>query len=319
MSEELKQQRIPVSGPSITEHEIAYVTDAARTAWYAQHRVYHDRFEQAFASHLGVEFAMALPSCTAAIHLALAAMGVGPGDEVIVPDITWIASAAPISYLGATPVFADIDRDTWCIAASSLESLITARTKAVIVVDLYGSMPNWDDVLKVAQRHDIDVIEDAAEAVGSRYRDRAAGSFGRANVFSFHGSKTLTTGEGGMLATNDRALFDRAQVLRDHGRPAGDRFFQNKEVAYKYKMSSLQAALGLAQLRPHRLGTPRSSSRTLKTAPPSPRSTERWSPTCAACSKAPASSRRTTAWACAGPSASPCRRSSMRRPPGSWR
>ncbi|MEP6636969.1 MAG: DegT/DnrJ/EryC1/StrS family aminotransferase [Acidobacteriota bacterium] len=241
-------ERILVSGPSISQKEIDYVTDAVTNAWYGNANIYHVRFERAFAEYLGVRHAMALPSCTAALHLALASLGVGPGDEVIVPDVTWIASSAPVSYVGATPVFADIDERTWCISASSLEECITPRTKAVIPVDLYGNQPDWDAVLDVTRRHGIAVIEDAAEAVGSEYKGRKAGTFGRAGVYSFHGSKTLTTGEGGMLVTDDTTLFERAQFLRDHGRRPGDKMFFNHEVAYKYKMSSMQAALGLAQL-----------------------------------------------------------------------
>ena len=141
-----------------------------------------------------------------------------------------------------------IDPLTWCISPETVASVITARTKAIIAVDLYGSMPDWDGLHDLADRHGISIIEDAAEAVGSRYRGRPAGSLGKISVFSFHASKTLTTGEGGLLATNETELFRRAQVLRDHGRPVGDRYFQNTEIAYKYKMSSLQAALGLAQL-----------------------------------------------------------------------
>jgi perosamine synthetase len=210
--------------------------------------MYHERFEKAFATFLGVRHAMALPSCTSGIHLALMALGVGPGDEVIVPDITWIASAAPVTYVGATPVFADVDRDTWCLSAKAFEQLITPRTRAIIPVDLYGSMPDWDAILQIAKARGIAVIEDAAEAVGSEYHGRPAGSFGDCSVFSFHGSKTLTTGEGGLLATNREDIFKRASFLRDHGRPPGDRMFFNTEVAHKYKMSSMQAALGLAQL-----------------------------------------------------------------------
>jgi perosamine synthetase len=237
-----------VAGPWITEKEISYVGDAAAHAWYENAGEYNQRFEQAFAEYVGRRHAMSLPSCTSAIHLAIAALGIGPGDEVIVPDITWIASAAPISYVSATPVFADIDERTWCLSAESFEACITPRTKAVIPVDLYGGMPDMDKILTIAEREGIAVIEDAAEAIGSEYRSRRAGAFGVASVFSFHGSKTLTTGEGGMLVTDDAALFERVQVLRDHGRRPGDQSFHNLEVAFKYKMSSLQAALGLAQL-----------------------------------------------------------------------
>jgi len=241
-------KRIPVAGPWITEKEVVYVADAAANAWYENAGTYNRRFEEAFGRYVGRKHALSLPSCTSAIHLALLALDVGPGDEVVVPDITWIASSAPISYVGATPVFADVDPQTWCLSAESFASCITERTKAVIPVDLYGGMPDMERILAVANKHEIHVIEDAAEAVGSEYHGRRAGSFGIASVFSFHGSKTLTTGEGGMLVTDDSALVERAEVLRDHGRHPGDNSFFNREVAYKYKMSALQAALGLAQL-----------------------------------------------------------------------
>jgi len=241
-------ERIPVSGPWITQKEIDYVTDAVAHAWYSDANMYHARFERAFAEYIGKPFAMALPSCTSAIHLSLLALGVGPGDEVILPDVTWIASAAPVSYVGATPVFADIDANTWCLSAEALEECTTPRTKAVIPVDLYGNMPDMDAIRQVAQRHGIAVVEDAAEAIGAEYKGKKAGGFGDASVFSFHGSKTLTTGEGGMLVTDREELYQRVLYLRDHGRKAGDKMFFNTEIAYKYKMSSMQAALGVAQL-----------------------------------------------------------------------
>lgn len=240
--------RIPVAGPWITDKEVAYVAEATRHAWYEQAGAWHARFEQAFARYLGVQHAVALPSCTAGLHLALLALGLGPGDEVIVPDITWIASSAPVDYVGATPVFADIDARTWCLDAAAVEACLTPRTRALLPVDLYGNMPDMDALRALAERHGLALVEDAAEAIGSTYKGRLAGTFGRAGVFSFHGSKTLTTGEGGLLVTDDEALHARVQVLRDHGRRPGDRAFFNAEVAHKYKMSSLQAALGLAQL-----------------------------------------------------------------------
>jgi perosamine synthetase len=241
-------ERIPVAGPWITAKEIGYVTDAAASAWYGQANKYHERFERAFADHLGVKHAMALPSCTSAIHLSLLALGIGPGDEVVIPDITWIATAAPVSYVGATPVFADVDPLTWCLSAEALEACVTPRTRAVIPVDLYGNLPDMEGLLRVARKHNLAIVEDAAQAVGAEWHGRKAGSFGTTGVFSFHGSKTLTTGEGGMLVTDRDDLHQRAGILRDHGRLPGDRLFRNHEVAYKYKMSSLQAALGLAQL-----------------------------------------------------------------------
>lgn len=241
-------QYIPVSGPSITQKEIDYVTDAVTNAWYGSANIYHDRFEKLFTDYLGTKYAIALPSCTSAIHLSLLALNIGEGDEVIVPDVTWIASAAPISYVGATPVFADIDPQTWCISAESLESYITPKTKAIIPVNLYGGMPDMDKLLAIAKKYNLAVIEDAAESIGSEYHGRKSGSFGDTGVFSFHGSKTLTTGEGGMLVTDREDIYQRVLFLRDHGRKPGDKLFYNTEIGYKYKMSSMQAALGLAQL-----------------------------------------------------------------------
>ena len=241
-------ERIPVSGPWITGKEIAYVTDAVTNAWYRNANVYHEKFETAFANYVGVRHASALPSCTSAIHLALMALGIGPGDEVVVPDCTWIASAAPVSYVGADTVFADIDQRTWCLCPNSFARCITPRTKAVIPVDLYGNVPDMDRIRSVAKNHGIVVVEDAAEAIGSEFNGAKAGSLGDVGVFSFHGSKTLTTGEGGMLVTDRKDIHDRVLFLRDHGRPPGDRMFFNTEIAWKYKMSSMQAALGLAQL-----------------------------------------------------------------------
>ncbi len=240
--------RIPVAGPSITQREIDYVSDAVATCWHSEANKYNAKFEQAFAEYIGVKYAVTLPSCTSAIHLSLAAMHIGPEDEVIVPDITWIASAAPISYVGAKVVFADIDPDTWCLSPESFESCITEKTRAVIPVNLYGNMPKMDAILEIANRYNLSVIEDAAEAFGSEFNGCRAGSFGDTGVFSFHGSKTMTTGEGGMLVTDRDDLYERVSILRDHGRRPGDVSFFNSEVGFKYKMSSMQAAVGLAQV-----------------------------------------------------------------------
>jgi perosamine synthetase len=241
-------ERIPVSGPWITQKEVDYVADAAQNSWYANANFYNERFEKSFAEYIGVNYAISLPSCTSAIHLSLLALGIGPGDEVIIPDITWIATSAPVSYVGATPVFADIDQKTWCLSGESFENCITPKTKAVIPVDLYGGLPDWDVVLEIAKKNNIYVIEDAAEAIGSEYKGKKAGVFGDTGTFSFHGSKTMTTGEGGMLVTDNEGIYNRILFLRDHGRKPGDLMFFNEEVAFKYKMSSVQAALGLAQL-----------------------------------------------------------------------
>lgn len=239
---------IPVAGPSITEREGELAREAALTAWGPDHYRFNARFERMMAEHVGVAHAVSLPHATSGLHLALAAAGIGPGDEVIGPDVTWIASMAPVSYVGATPVFVDILPDTWCLDPGAVEAAITPRTRAIIGVDLYGSMCDWAALRDIATRHGLVLIEDAAEALGSTYAGQQAGSLGDVAVFSFHGSKTITTGEGGMLVTNDDHLHARVQKLRDHGRPPGDRFFLNDEVAFKYKMSAVQAALGIAQM-----------------------------------------------------------------------
>lgn len=245
-------ERIPVAGPWITQKEIDYVKDAVENAWYGKANMYHERFERGFAEYVGRRFAIALPSCTSAIHLALMATGVSKDEEVIVPDITWIASAAPVSYVGALPVFADMEADTWCISAQSVEKLVGPKTTAIIAVDLYGNMPDYDRLQKICRRHGLKLIEDAAQAAGGEYNGHKAGSIGDISVFSFHGSKTLTCGEGGMLLTDDEEIYRKCLFLRDHGRSSGPKMFYNDEVAHKYKMSSMQAALGLAQLE--RLG-----------------------------------------------------------------
>ncbi len=241
-------ERIPVAGPSITDREVELVADAARNAWYKNHAAFNHRFERLLADYVGVTHAVSTPHCTAALHLALAALGVGPGDEVIAPDVTWIASVAPIVYVGAEPVLVDIDPVTWCLDPAAVERAISPQTKAIIGVDLYGSTCDWARLQDIADRHGLALIEDAAEALGSVHHGRRAGAFGRVSAFSFHGSKTVATGEGGMLATNDKDLFDRVLFLRDHGRKPDDRFFLNMEIAFKYRMSGVQAALGVAQM-----------------------------------------------------------------------
>jgi perosamine synthetase len=239
---------IPVAGPSITAREGELAAEAAMTAWGPNHYRFNARFEAMMAEYVGVAHAVSLPHATSGLHLALAAAGIGPGDEVIGPDVTWIASMAPVDYVGATPVFVDILPDSWCLDPAAVEAAVTPKTRAIIGVDLYGSMCDWTRLRDIATRHNLVLIEDAAEALGSTYAGQEAGSLGDMAVFSFHGSKTITTGEGGMLVTNDDHLHARVQKLRDHGRPPGDRFFLNDEVAFKYKMSAVQAALGIAQM-----------------------------------------------------------------------
>jgi perosamine synthetase len=241
--------RIHYTKPSITEREVAYATDAAANGWGERCYEYIQRFETLFREHLDVPHAIATSSCTGALHMGLAALGVGPGDEVILADSNWIASAAPITYLGATPVFVDILPDTWCIDPDRAEAAITPNTKAIIAVHLYGNLCDMDRLLAIGERHGIPVVEDAAEAIGSVYHGRRAGSLGRFGVFSFHGTKTLTTGEGGMFVTRDADLYERVLTLSNHGRARGQsKQFWPDMVGFKYKLSNIQAAIGCAQV-----------------------------------------------------------------------
>ncbi|WP_028626527.1 DegT/DnrJ/EryC1/StrS family aminotransferase [Metapseudomonas resinovorans] len=241
--------RIQYTRPSISELEVQYVTDAARNGWGPRCYEYIERFEAAFKSHLGVKHAIATSSCTGALHMGLAALGVGAGDEVILADTNWIASVAPVVHLGATPVFVDILEDSWCLDPARVEAAITPRTKAIIAVHLYGNLCDMEALLALGERHGIPVVEDAAEAIGAQYQGHRAGSLGRFGAFSFHGTKTMTTGEGGMFVTNDDELYERVLSLSNHGRVRGQtRQFWPDLLGFKYKISNLQAALGCAQV-----------------------------------------------------------------------
>lgn len=242
--------RIYYTKPSITDLEVEYATDAARNGWGEHCYEYIDKFETAFRSHLGSEFSMATSSCTGALHIGLAALGIGAGDEVILADTNWIATAAPIVHMGATPVFVDILPDSWCIDPEGVEKALTPRTKAIVAVHLYGNLCDMDRLLAIGSKHNIPVIEDSAEALGSQFKARRAGTMGLFGTFSFHGSKTLTTGEGGMLVTNDADFYERALTLSNHGRARGQKKqFWPDVVGYKYKLSNIQAAIGFAQVQ----------------------------------------------------------------------
>lgn len=243
------KSRIYYTKPSITELEVSYATDAARNGWGERCYEYIGRFESLFCAHLGVKHAIATSSCTGALHMGLAALEVGPGDEVILADTNWIASAAPITYLGAKPVLVDVLPDTWCLDPVMVRAAITPRTKAIIAVHLYGNLCAMDTLLGIGKQYGIPVIEDAAEAIGSQWHGKRAGSVGVFGTFSFHGTKTLATGEGGMLVTNDSELYERLLTLSNHGRSRGQRKqFWPDMVGFKYKMSNIQAAIGCAQM-----------------------------------------------------------------------
>jgi len=241
--------KIYYTKPSITNLEIRYATDAATNGWGEYCYEYIVRFEELFKKFTGSQFAIATSSCTGALHMGLSALGIEAGDEVILADTNWIATAAPITYLGAKPVFVDILPDTWCIDPALVEASITPRTRAIIATHIYGNLCDMDRLLAIGERHNIPVIEDAAEAIGSQWHGKHAGTMGKFGTFSFHGTKTITTGEGGMFITNDENLFKTVLTLSNHGRTKGQvKQFWPDMVGFKYKMSNLQAAIGCAQM-----------------------------------------------------------------------
>lgn len=240
--------KVHYTKPSITELEVEYATDAAKNGWGENCYDYIFKFEHLFKEYLGVNYAIATSSCTGALHMGLAAIGIKPGDEVILADINWIASAAPITYLGAKPIFVDVLPDTWCINPDKIEKAITPNTKAIIAVHLYGNLCEMDEITAIAKRHNLYVIEDAAEAVGSVYKGKRAGRLGDFGTFSFHGTKTITTGEGGMFVTNNGDLYESVLTLSNHGRSRHSKQFCPDAIGYKYKMSNIQAAVGCAQM-----------------------------------------------------------------------
>ena len=241
--------RIYYTKPSITELEVQYATDAARNGWGDRCYEYITRFEDLFKKHLGVKYAIATSSCTGALHMGMAALGIGPSDEVIMADTNWIASAAPIVNLGAKPVFVDILPDSWCLDPAQVEAAITPKTKAILAVHIYGNLCDMDRLLAIGAKYGIPVIEDAAEAIGSQYQGRRAGSMGAFGSFSFHGTKTMTTGEGGMFVTNDADLYETVLTFSNHGRARGQtKQFWPDMLGFKYKISNMQAAIGCAQV-----------------------------------------------------------------------
>jgi perosamine synthetase len=242
-------RKIPYTQPSITDLEVQYATDAAANGWGEHCYDYIIRFEEAFKAHLGVTYAIATSSCTGALHMGMHALGIGPGDEVIMADTNWIATAAPIVHLGATPVFVDILPDSWCLDPVQVEAAITPKTKAIVAVHLYGNLCDMEALLAISESHGIPLIEDSAEAIGSIYRGKRAGSMGYFGAFSFHGTKTITTGEGGMFVTNDANLYEKVLTLSNHGRARGQKKqFWPDIIGFKYKISNVQAAIGCAQM-----------------------------------------------------------------------
>lgn len=238
---------IPVSEPNLCGNEEAYVLDCLRSTWISSKGEYIERFERSFAEYVGVEHAVASSNGTTALHLMLHAMDIGPGDEVIVPTLTYVASANVAVYVGAKPVFVDSDPETWNMKVEEVRQAITSKTRAVMAVHLYGAAVDMKPLRKICLQAGIPLIEDAAEALGTQYQGAMAGALGDAAAFSFFGNKTITTGEGGMVTTNNGSLAQRIRRLRDQGQSPNKRYWHD-EMGFNYRMTNIQAAIGLAQL-----------------------------------------------------------------------
>lgn len=239
--------RLPVTQPLLGGNELNYVSDCITSNWISSQGAYIKRFEKMFADHHSVEHAITASSGTTALHLALAALGIGPGDEVIVPSLTFAACANVVMHSGATPVFADVSADTWTLDPALLESLITRNTKAIMPVHLYGQPCDMDPILDIARRHGLFVVEDCAESLGAKYKGAPTGVLGHIGCFSFFANKVITTGEGGMCITRDGALAEKMLILRDHGM-SKKRKYWHELVGFNYRMTNVQAAIGVAQM-----------------------------------------------------------------------
>jgi len=242
-------RRIPIAEPDLSGNEEKYVIECIRTGWVSSKGKFVDQFEENFASYVGARHAIAVSSGTAALHLALAALDIQPGDEIIMPTFTMIACANVAKYLGAKPVLVDSEISTWNIDPNKIEEKITDKTKAIMAVHIYGHPADMDPIMKIAKKYGLYVIEDAAEAHGAEYKGRKVGSIGDVGCFSFYANKIITTGEGGMITTNDDRIAEKVRKLRDQGYNLSMRkWLIHDVVGYNYRLTNLQAAVGLAQL-----------------------------------------------------------------------
>ena len=239
--------KIPVCEPFLTGKEMEYVMDCLRTNWISSAGKYVNEFEQRFAEYIGCKYGISTTSGTTALHLALAALKIGRGDEVIVPAFTMIAPVFAVVYTGAKPVLVDADPETWNIDVNKIEEKITPNTKAIIPVHIYGHPCDMDPIMEIAEKYNLWVIEDAAEAHGAEYKGKKVGSFGHVSCFSFYANKIITTGEGGMIVTNDEKIAERARRLKDQAY-SPERRFLHTDIGFNYRMTNIQAAIGLAQL-----------------------------------------------------------------------
>ncbi len=233
--------------PQMSGNEYKYLMDAFLSTWISSTGNYITRFEKDFSNYCGVKYGVATSNGTTALHLALTALGIGNGDEVIVPDITFAATINAVVYTGATPVIVDIEEDSWCISPEKIEEAITPRTKAIIPVHIYGQPCDMGRICTIAEQNNLHIIEDCAEAHGAEWKNKKVGSFGIISCFSFFGNKVITTGEGGMCITDDEELNEKMRILRDHGM-SKDKKYYHEVVGFNYRMTNLQAAIGTAQV-----------------------------------------------------------------------
>lgn len=243
----MKNNFYPVSKPSITDLEIEYVTNAVKSTWISSIGEYIDKFEAKFAEFCQAKYAIAVSNGTVAIQLALTALDIGPGDEVIVPDLSFIATANAVLHVGAKPIFADVDPYNLCLDPNSVEQKITSHTKAIMPVHLYGHPADMRRINEIAKKNNLVVIEDAAEAHGASIEGKKVGSWGDCATFSFYGNKNITTGEGGMITTNNERIYERCKILRDHAMSKNKRYW-HEEPGFNFRITNLQAAVGVAQM-----------------------------------------------------------------------
>lgn len=240
-------KHISIANPVFNGREKEYLTECIDTGWISANGRFIREFEEAFAEYCGVKYALAASNGTVTLHLILVALGVGPGDEVIMPSLTYVATANAVTYCGATPVFVDSIPDTWNIDPIAVEMAITPRTKAIIPVHLYGLPADMKPMMNLARKYNIVVIEDAAEAHGALYHGKCVGSIGHVGSFSFFGNKIITSGEGGMITTDDQALYEKMKILRSQGVDPNKKYWHSV-IGFNYRMTNMQAAVGLAQL-----------------------------------------------------------------------
>ncbi len=242
-------KKVLISKPNIDHKDLTIVNKAIIDGWGGNYLFYNNKFEKDFSAYIGGKYCIATSSCTGATHIALKSLNIKKNDEIILPNITWFSCASVINYLGAKPIFVDVDPDTFCINPIKIEEKITKKTKAIFIVHLYGAVCNIEKIKKISKKNNIPIVEDCAESLGSKYKSKKTGLFGKVSVFSFHGSKTITTGgEGGAIITNDKSLYSKMLKISNHGKSKKKIFYQD-QIGLKYKMSSLQCAMGISQIK----------------------------------------------------------------------